>query len=60
MKFEGFNKMIVLEKNGSMKPYSDWDKANADVLKGWKVRINKTGKKLGKKETASKGTKAKK
>jgi len=51
---------IVLVKDGNHVPYSDWDKADADVRKGWGVSINKTGKKLGKKATASTGTKSKK
>lgn len=53
---------IVLVKDGNYVPYSDWDKAYADVQKGWGVAINKTGKKLLKesKAKAKKETKAKK
>ena len=51
---------IILEKDNNTVVYYDWETANAEVQKGWNVRINKSGKKLGKKVTASKETKTKK
>ena len=54
--------MIVLEKNGHSKPVKTFEEAQKEVNAGWKVHINKTGKKLvkvAKKTTAKKTTKKK-
>ena len=49
--------MIVLVKGGNYKPVRSLEEAQKEVDAGWKVHINKTGKKLvkkAKKKTAKK------
>ena len=41
--------MIVLVKDKHYKPFSTFEEAQEKVNAGWKVHINKTGKKLAKK-----------
>ena len=49
--------MIVLVKDKHYKPVATFEEAQKEVNAGWKVHINKTGKKLvkqAKKKTAKK------
>ena len=41
--------MIVLENKGHYQPFATFEEAQEKVNAGWKVHINKTGKKLVKK-----------
>ena len=41
--------MIVLENKGHYQPFATFEEAQEKVNAGWKVHINKTGKKLAKK-----------
>ena len=54
--------MIVLVKDKHYKPVGDIEEAQKEVNAGWKVHINKTGKKLVKaaKKTVAKKTTNKK